>query len=77
VHPESDPLELVDRLFPEPELAPLRAGDPCTLDGDPRPYRIASIHGDVAVVYLAAMPSATYRRIRLDDCIAYPDEETG
>jgi hypothetical protein len=73
----TDPLELADRLFPAVPLRPLRPGEGCTLDGDPRPYRVAAISGDVAVVYLAALPSATYRRVRLDDCIPYPDAEAG
>lgn len=75
--PGTDPLELVDRLFPAPPLRALRPGDGCTLDGDPRPHRIATIQGDMAVVYLAALPSVTYRRVLLDDCIPYPDAEAG
>jgi hypothetical protein len=75
--PGSDPLELADRLFPERRLPALLPGDGCTLDGDPRPHRIAAIQGDMAVVYLAALPSATYRRVRLDDCIPYPEAEAG
>jgi hypothetical protein len=75
--PGTDPLELVARLFPAPPLHALREGDECMLDGDPRPHRIAAIHGDMAVVYLAALPSVTYRRVRLDDCIPYPDTEAG
>jgi hypothetical protein len=75
-NPQADPIALIDRLFPEPALTALCEGDPCTLDGDPRPHRIAAIQGDMAVVYLAALPSATYRRVRLDDCIGLPDEQT-
>jgi hypothetical protein len=73
--PGTDPLELVDRLFPAVLLRPLRLGDECTLDGDPRPHRIAGIHGDTAVVYLAALPNVARRRVRLHDCIPYPDTE--
>ena len=75
--PGSDPLDLVDRLFPAPPLRTLHQGDECTLDGDPRPHRIAAIQDDMAVVYLVALPSVSYRRVRLDDCIAYPDAEVG
>ena len=75
--PGTDPLELADRLFPGPQLPALRPGDACTVDGDPRPHRVAAIQGDMAVVYLVALPSATYRRVRLDDCIAYPDAAAG
>jgi hypothetical protein len=75
--PEADPLELVDRLFPAVPLRPLRPGDECTLDGNPRPHRIAGIQGDIAVVYLVALPSVTYRRVPLHDCIPYPDTEAG
>ena len=64
-----DPRALADLLFPLPEPIELQAGDACVLDGDPRPHRIASISGDTAVVHLEAYPSATYRRVRLDDCI--------
>jgi len=75
-NPQSDPIALIDRLFPEPDLTVLCEGDPCTLDGDPRPHRVAAIQGDMAVVYLTALPSATYRRVRLEDCIGLPDERT-
>lgn len=75
--PGTDPLELADRLFPAVSLPPLHPGDGCTLDGDPRPYRVAAINGDMAVVHLVALPSVTYRRVRLDHCIPYPDAETG
>jgi hypothetical protein len=73
----TDPLELADRLFPAVALRPLRPGDECTLDGDPRPHRIAGIQGEIAVVYLAALPSVTHRRVPLHDCIPYPDAEAG
>ena len=75
--PGTDPLELADRLFPATPLPSLGEGDGCTLDGDPRPHRIAAIQGDMAVVHLAALPSVSYRRVRLDDCIPYPGTETG
>lgn len=75
--PATDPLELVDRLFPAAPLPPLHVGDGCTLDGDPRPHRVAAIHGNMAVVFLVALPSVTYRRVRLDECIPYPDVEAG
>jgi hypothetical protein len=73
----TDPLELADRLFPSAPCRELLPGDRCTLDGDPRPHRIARIQGDMAIVYLAALPSVSYRRVRLDDCIPYPDAEAG
>jgi uncharacterized heparinase superfamily protein len=73
--PASDPIELIDRLFPEDHATTLQVGDACTLDGDPRPHRIASIRDDMAVVYLAALPSATYRRVRLDECIGFADTD--
>jgi hypothetical protein len=75
--PGTDPLELADRLFPASALPTLREGDGCTLDGDPRLHRIAAIQGDMAVVYLAALPSVTYRRVHLDDCIPCPGAEAG
>lgn len=75
--PGTDPLELADRLFPATPRRELLPGDGCTLDGDPRPHRIARIQGTTAIVYLAALPSVSYRRVRLDDCIPYPDAEAG
>lgn len=72
-----DPLELADRLFPVQPLPALREGDACILDGDPRPHRIAAIQGDMAVVYLAALPSVTYRRVPVGDCIPHPGTEAG
>jgi hypothetical protein len=75
--PGTDPIELVDRLFPAVPLRPLCLGDECTLDGDPRPHRIAAIHGDMAIVYLATLPNVNHRRVRLHDCIPFPDSEAG
>jgi hypothetical protein len=72
-----DPLDLVERLFPVPQEPELQPGDWCMLDGDHRTHRIASIHGDMAVVYVPRIPSVTYRRVRLDDCIPYPEAEAG
>jgi hypothetical protein len=72
-----DPLELVERLFPVSATPPLLPGDRCLLDGDPRPWRVAAIHGDTAIVYLAYAPSASHRRVPLDDCIPLPEREAG
>jgi len=65
---------LIDRLFPGLPLPPLGVGDTCVLDDDPRPHRVAAIVGDMAVVYLAALPSATYRRVPVHDCIPLVDD---
>ncbi len=70
-------MALVDRLFPLRPMRDLRPGDMCVLDGDHRPYKIASVHGEMAVVYVPRIPSVTYRRVRLDDCIPYPEAEAG
>jgi hypothetical protein len=71
----SELVDLVARLFPGPEPRAVEAGDACTLDGDPRLHRVAAVRRDSAVVYLAALPSATYRRVPLEHVIPL-DEQT-